>query len=141
MKIDVFYDNINYRIKGSRKILKLIEKVIRKEKKKPDDLSFIITTDRELHKINKEFLGKERVTDVIAFDYSEKGKIRGEIYISIETVKRNALNYKVSLKDEIVRVLVHGTLHLCGYSDSNEEKKKKMSKLEDFWIKECNMKR
>ncbi|MCX6300921.1 MAG: rRNA maturation RNase YbeY [Bacteroidia bacterium] len=136
MKIRIFYDNINYRIKGSRKVLKFIEKVIRREKKTPGDLSFIITNDKELLKINKKFLGRDTLTDVIAFDYSDRDRINGEIYISIETVNRNSLNYKVSLREEVFRVLVHGTLHLCGYKDDNMKEKMKIAKKEDFWIAE-----
>jgi probable rRNA maturation factor len=140
LKISIFYDNINYRIKESRKILKLIEKVIRKENKIPGDLSFIITTDSELLKINKEFLKRDTLTDVIAFDYSDKDKINGEIYISKEKVQRNALNYKISLKKEILRVLVHGTLHLCGYDDNSNKERDKMRDKENFWIEKFTKK-
>lgn len=140
MKISIFYDNINYRIKESRKILKLIEKVIRKENKIPGDLSFIITTDSELLKINKEFLKRDTLTDVIAFDYSDKDKINGEIYVSKEKVQINALNYKISLKKEILRVLVHGTLHLCGYDDNSNKERDKMRDKENFWIEKFTKK-
>ncbi len=134
MKIIIFYDNINYRIREGKEVLKLVEKVIRKEGKIPGDLYFVITTDKELLKINKEFLGNNSLTDVIAFDYSEKNKINGEIYISKETVKRNSINYKVSLKNEMMRVMIHGTLHLCGYDDKNEKERKKMTEEENEWL-------
>ncbi len=135
MKIKVFYDNINYRIRKSKEALKLIEKVIRKENKIPGDLYFIITTDKELLKINNEFLGRNTLTDIIAFDYSEKNTVSGEIYISEETVKRNSLNYKVSLRNEIIRVMIHGTLHLCGYDDRKEKERKRMKAKENEWLK------
>lgn len=134
MKIIIFYDNINYRIREGKEVLKLVEKVIRKEGKIPGDLYFVITTDKELLKINQEFLGNNSLTDVIAFDYSEKNKINGEIYISKETVKRNSINYKVSLKNEMMRVMIHGTLHLCGYDDKNEKERKKMTEEENEWL-------
>jgi rRNA maturation RNase YbeY len=94
----------------------------------------------ELLKINKEFLRRDYLTDVIAFDYSDRDRINGEIYISIETVKRNSLNYKVSLKNEMLRVFIHGTLHLCGYEDNNGKEKKRMTDKEDYWIKESKKK-
>lgn len=134
MNLKIYYDNIKFRIRDSRKILRLIEKVIRKEKKKPGDLSFIITTDKVLIGINREFLKHDYFTDVIAFSESNDNIINGEIYISIETVKNNATNYKVSLKQEVIRVMIHGTLHLCGYSDNTVKEKKRMREVEDYWI-------
>lgn len=138
MSIKIYYDKLNYRITGSRKTIKLIEKVIWNENKIPDDLYFIITTDRELNKINNEFLGRNTLTDIIAFDYSENKTVRGEIYISKESVERNSLNYKVSLKNEMIRVMIHGTLHLCGYSDKNKKGKRRMTEKENEWLKKIN---
>jgi len=135
LRIGIFYDNIKYRLKGSRKALKIIEKVIRKEHKIPGDLNFIITNDKELSKINREFLNRDNLTDVIAFNYSENNNINGEIYISKETVKRNSINYKVSLKNEMLRVMIHGTLHLCGYVDKRNKEKMVMKRKEDRWLK------
>ena len=134
MKIRIFYDDINHRIRRSKEVLKLIEKVIRNKNKTPGDLYFIITTDERLTEINREFLKKDTLTDVIAFDYSERNCIKGEVYISKDTVKRNGHNYKVSLRTEMVRVMIHGTLHLCGYKDRNEADRGIMKEEEDFWI-------
>ena len=134
MSISLFYDDIKYRLRKSKKALSIIKKVIMDEKKFPGDLYFIITNDNKMVKINREFLKKDTLTDVIAFDYSEEEKITGEIYISKDTVKRNAYNYKVSLRDEILRVMIHGTLHLCGYNDKNEEDRNRMREKENEWI-------
>ncbi len=134
MSVVIFYDNISYRLKKSRRALEIIKEVIKKESKIPGDLYFIITSDEEMLKINKEFLHRDTLTDVIAFDYSEGNKINGDIYISKETVKRNAYNYKVSLREEILRVMIHGTLHLCGYDDISKEEKNIMRKKENKWL-------
>jgi rRNA maturation RNase YbeY len=72
----------------------------------------------------------------MAFDYSDGKKIKGEIYISIDTVKYNANNYKVSLNSEILRVMIHGTLHLCGYEDGTEKLKNEMRKKENKWLED-----
>ncbi len=137
MNIKIFYDNVNFRLKESKKIRILIEKIIRKEGKYSENLLFIFTDNSKILEINREFLNHNWFTDVISFDYSEeKYNIKGEIYISIETVKINANNYKVSLKSEVLRVMVHGTLHLCGYEDSNERLKILMRREEDQWIEE-----
>jgi len=136
LKIKFFYDRINYRIKRSKEVRNLIEKVIRKANKVPGDLNFIITNDKIVRKLNIEYLDHDYFTDVIAFDYSENVVLNGEVYISIDTVKKNAVKYKVSLNSEIIRVIIHGTLHLCGIDDKSSEEKNIMRELEDKWIKE-----
>jgi rRNA maturation RNase YbeY len=135
LKLRVFYDESTYRLKSSKKILKLIEKVIRNENKVPGDLNFIFTTDKELIKINKEFLKHNYFTDVVAFENNNGKIINGEVYLSIDTVKRNANNYKVSLKEEVIRVMIHGTLHLCDYKDKKKAEKEEITKIENKWLK------
>jgi probable rRNA maturation factor len=134
LKINIFYDDIKYRLTSKKGIKELIEKVIREEKKLLDDLNFVFTDDKSILSINREFLKNNYYTDVIAFSYGENKRINGEIYISIETVRKNAYNYKVSFSNEILRVMIHGTLHLCGYDDKTESERAIMRKKEDFWI-------
>ena len=134
MSLRVFYDDVKFRLKGRNRIARMIEKVIGSIGKVPGDLCFIFTTDENLLKINLEFLGHDYYTDVITFDYSENNLINGEVYISIETVKENAKRYKASFRNEIERVMIHGTLHLIGYDDDTEEKRNRMRALEDEWL-------
>ncbi|MFX5506215.1 rRNA maturation RNase YbeY, partial [Acinetobacter baumannii] len=72
--------------------------------------------------INKQFLNHDYYTDIISFDLSEprSALISGEIYISVDRVKENAKDMKISFEEEIKRVLFHGTLHLCGYRDKKK---------------------
>lgn len=134
MRIKIFYDDINYRLKGSRKILKFFNKVISGENKLTGDLYFIFTNDENIKRLNKKFLNHDYFTDVIAFGDDLNKMISGEIYISIDTVKFNAINYKVSFKNELIRVMLHGVLHLCGYEDKDKEEKKLMKLKEDYWL-------
>ena len=135
MSIRIFYDKTNYRIRGWRNTVKLIEKVIVKEKKISGDLNFIITHDETLREINIKFLEHDYNTDVISFDYSKEKVVNGEIYISLETVRNNAINYNVSLRNELFRVIIHGVLHLIGYDDIALEQKKIMREMENKWLR------
>lgn len=134
MNIRIFYDDTSFRIKSWKKTRALIGKVISGEGKTLGGLNFILTTDKILKEINIEFLKHNYNTDVISFNYGYKDFITGEVYVSIETVKSNAKNYKVSCSNEMLRILIHGVLHICGYTDESQDEKNEMRKREDFWL-------
>jgi rRNA maturation RNase YbeY len=134
LSIRIYYDETDFRLKGWRKAVGIIKKVIAKEQKISGDLSFIITDDESLKKINVEFLEHDYYTDVITFNYNEGDCISGEVYISLERVAENALNYNVSLNNELMRILIHGVLHLVGYDDRDDESRSEMRRMEDYWL-------
>lgn len=136
MKIKFFYDNIYFRIRRAKEIRRFLEKVITGERKIPGDLFFIFTDDTSIIEINRKFLKHNYYTDVIAFDNSEGEIINGEIYISFDRIKKNAKEYKVTIKEEVLRVMVHGTLHLCGYDDRSDNKRKVMESRQEKLLSE-----
>ncbi len=111
-----------------------IKEVVRNEGKQLGELSYVFCDDNFLHTINVEFLNHNTLTDVISFDYTLGDVVGGEIYISTERVADNAKDLEHSFRDELDRVIIHGLLHFCGYSDKSDLDKKKMRELEDFYL-------
>ena len=97
-----------------------ISSVITSENKKEGGINYIFCDDDYLHKINLEHLGHDTLTDIISFDYSVGNELHGDVFISVERVKDNAIDFNVSFDDELKRVLIHGVLHYCGYKDKSE---------------------
>lgn len=96
------------------------------------NLNYIFCTDRQLLEINRQYLKHDYYTDIITFELSgPTDPIEGEIYISIDRVKENARILKEKLNKELHRVIFHGALHLCGYSDKSKKEILKMRKMED----------
>ena len=100
----------------------------------PGKICIVMTSDEKLLNLNMEFFKKDYLTDIITFEYSEQGKIDGDIFISVERVVENAGKYKVSYQEELMRVFVHGVLHLLGYNDKRRDEKSEMKEKEDYYL-------
>jgi rRNA maturation RNase YbeY len=102
-------------------------------------LDFIFTSNRHIRKINRKYLNHDYNTDVITFDYGEGKKISGDIFISIDQVKRNAGDFQTQEEEELRRVMIHGVNHLLGYDDRSEEERTIMRQMENealhLWMK------
>jgi rRNA maturation RNase YbeY len=114
---------------------KWLKDVITQEGKTPGDIHYIFLTDSGLLEINQQFLNHHDYTDIITFPLSESEQIiRGEIYISLDRVKENALLNNVNFYQEFARVLVHGVLHLLDYNDHTKEEKHQMRSKENYYL-------
>lgn len=98
------------------------------------DINYIFCDDDYLLKMNMAYLNHDTLTDIITFDYVENTILNGDIFISIERVKENSVIFSVSFEQELLRVLSHGLLHLCGYKDKTDKEAAKMRKMENFAI-------
>lgn len=112
-----------------------IESIVESENKILGEISYIFCDDAYLHNINMQYLNHDTLTDIISFDYTEGDIISGDIFVSIERVKDNALDFKVSFEEELKRVLAHGVLHYCGYKDKSDADALLMRSKEDEKIK------
>lgn len=95
------------------------------------EILFAFCDDNYLHKLNLEFLKHDTLTDVITFDYNMGKQVNSEIYISVDRVRENALEFGVSFEQELHRVIIHGILHLCGYKDESPSEEEEIRLKED----------
>ena len=134
MKVSFHYDIDKFRLRDSRIIKKIINRIVSDARLKPGIIDIIITSDEKLHEINQEFLAHDYYTDIITFNYNEAGTVNGEIYISAGRVRENAVKFNVPGGSEMRRVIFHGLLHLCGYDDRTEGEKNKISEMEEMYL-------
>ncbi|NDP22555.1 MAG: rRNA maturation RNase YbeY [Paludibacter sp.] len=106
--------------------------------KKVGDIAYIFCNDNRILEVNKKYLQHDYYTDIITFDYSEGLIISGDIFISIETVKTNANEFGVSFEQELLRILIHGILHLCGQNDKTKESRAQMTQKENLALEKFN---
>ena len=131
-KISYHFLNVNTTFTNRRKLKSFIESIFNKENHQLSALTYIFCTDDYLLGINKQFLNHDTYTDIVTFTLSNpKQPIEGEIYISIDRVTENAITHKATFLQELHRVIFHGALHLCGYTDKTKAAKVVMRQMED----------
>ena len=111
-------------------------RIIEKENFLHGELTIVFTSDKYLLSVNRDFLKHDYYTDVLTFDYSSGQTVSGDILVSIERVKDNAIKYNVEFYRELDRVILHGVLHLLGYGDSTSEEIQIIRTLEDSYLDE-----
>jgi len=121
-RVHFFREDTNFLPSDIPTLQKWIVQVVETEGCAVEELNYIFCSDTHLHKINMEFLQHDTLTDVITFDQSDdEGVIEGDIFISIDRLRENAVKFNVPLEEEMLRVMAHGVLHLLGYKDKTEE--------------------
>ena len=121
----------DFELADETKISDWLSKVIISENKKEGEINYIFCDDEYLLEINQQYLDHDTLTDIISFDYSVGNELHGDVFISVERVRDNALDFSVSFEEELLRVLVHGVLHYSGYKDKSEADEKIMREKEN----------
>ena len=113
---------------------KWLRLVAESEIRRIGDISIIFCSDNYILDINRRYLGHDYFTDIITFDYCEGDRLSGDLFISVDSVRENSVEYGTEFKDELNRVIVHGILHLIGYDDHTDEDVKVMRSKEDYYL-------
>lgn len=130
----IFNDLISLEELADDLIKNWISKAILNENLKEGDINYIFCDDNYLSEMNIKYLNHNTLTDIISFDYTIGKIISGDIFISVERVKENAILYNTTFTDEIHRVMIHGILHYCGYNDKTKDEKTQMRSKEDYYL-------
>lgn len=136
-----FHFQTDFKLFNQPFFIQWLQDVIGSESATLGDLSFVFCSDDYLFEINKQFLNHDYFTDIITFDYCADGLLNGEVYISVDRVRENALEYETSFDRELLRVMAHGVLHLVGYADKSEADSqlmriKELEKMNMFHVKQ-----
>jgi probable rRNA maturation factor len=114
-----------------------LEDVVRSEGRVLGSLTIQWQSDEELLEVNRQFLDHDYYTDIITFNRNRGNRVNGDLAISVERIIDHAAQQGIAVRDEVLRVVVHGTLHLCGYNDHSDEEKAQMRALESTYMKKA----
>lgn len=129
--ISFYSEDIAFEHEHTDKIIPWIEETVEKYACNLSFINFIFCSDDYLHQLNVSYLKHDTLTDIITFPYATPPQIEGDVFISIERVRDNAETYKVSFEEELLRVIIHGVLHLCGFTDKTPTEKEEMDQKEN----------
>ena len=132
-----YNDSTTYRLRDKRKIAAWLKRVAQEEGYSLGDVNYIFCSSEVHRKMNIEYVGHDYFTDIITFDYGEQngeGSVSGDIFIDVETVADNARIYGTTKRQEMLRVVVHGILHLFGQGDKTAEDEAEMDRKEDKYL-------
>jgi len=133
--IRFFSEEVRFVLKEKRKIRSWLSIVLQEESCTPGNINIIFCGDEYLAGLNLAYLDHNTFTDILTFPLEEiKGKISGDIYISIDRIRENSKIFHQQFEEELNRVMVHGILHLVGYKDIKSKDKKGMTEKEDYYL-------
>ena len=134
MAINFQFEDAEFQFLDLKKVENWIKQTIETENCFTGNVTYIFCSDNYLLDVNRKYLNHDYFTDVITFDYVKNDKISGDIFISIDRVTENAKIFNVSRENELLRVMIHGVLHLIGYDDLTDEQEAEIHSKEDFYL-------
>ena len=132
--VSYFTEDTSFAFKEKRLTSRWLKLVAESEIRRLGDISIVFCSDNYILDVNMKYLQHDYFTDIITFDYCEGNVLSGDLFISIDSVRENAVLYGAEFEDELNRVMVHGLLHLIGYDDHTEEEQKIMREKEDYYL-------
>ena len=132
--VTYFFEDTDFKLKNKTKIKKWLKLVAESEVFSLGAVSVIFCSDNYILDINQRFLQHDYFTDIITFDYSEGEKISGDLFISVDSVRENSIEYGTEFEEELHRVIVHGILHLIGYDDHTDKEIRTMRSKENYYL-------
>jgi len=139
MSIHFYCEDIHFVLRNKTIIRRWIYETCLLHERKASRINYIFCSNSKIIEINKSFLNHNYYTDIISFDYSEAKKVSGDIYISVDAVYLNSVQFKTSFYDELHRVIIHGVLHFLGKNDKSAAQIKEMRNAENQAIKKLNI--
>ena len=133
--IRYFCEDIRFTYKNKLANNRWLKMVAGSEIRKIGDINVIFCSDNYILDVNMKYLQHDYFTDIITFDYCEGKVLSGDLFISVDSVRENSIEFGTDFEEELHRVIVHGVLHLIGYDDHTEEDKKVMRQKENYYLK------
>jgi len=130
----IHHNHSGYQLPDDHSLTRFAAYILKQEQLDSGNINFIFTSNQEILELNRKYLGHDYYTDVIAFHYGPVPHAEGDIFISLDRVWENAGEYQVSFWDELLRVFIHGLLHLIGYTDKTSGEREQMRALEDRYL-------
>ena len=132
--IRYFCEDIKFTYKNKLANNRWLKMVAGSEIRKIGDVNVIFCSDNYILDVNMKYLQHDYFTDIITFDYCEGKVLSGDLFISVDSVRENSIEFGTDFEEELHRVIVHGVLHLIGYDDHTDEDKKVMRQKEDYYL-------
>ncbi len=132
--ISYYFEDTDFIFRGKTLNNRWLRLVAESEIRKIGNISIIFCSDNYILDVNQKYLQHDYFTDIITFDYCEGDRISGDLFISVDSVRENAIEYGTDFKEELNRVIVHGILHLIGYDDHNDDDIRQMRSKENYYL-------